>query len=173
MPDPTVPRVDQMDLNNPSLLKPWPDHTRVAHVVGKPICTFAYALSYKGAQKILWSLSVRGLKGLFDNALSWWCTDHEQNGVCLSSHPTYFMQHKAKGGPGKNSDNQKAGGASKEASTLNIRWSTRLNIEQLLTGAPLHDFYPPDRPDVPKKEEPKKEKPKKEEPKKEEPNKVS
>ena len=146
--DDTVPRVDQLHLNEPipDLLRAWPDHSRVVHVVGTPICTFGYALSLRGAQRILWSLSVRGLKALFDNALSSWCSDHEQDGVCLSSHPTYFMQHKAVGGPGKNSDNVKNNPGAKKAETLNIRWSTRLNIEQLLTGAPLHDSYPLDGP---------------------------
>ena len=142
--DPTVPAVDQLLLNNPELLKQWPDHSRVVHVVGKPICTFAYALSYKGAQKILWALSVKELRGLFDNALSWWCTGKDQNGLCLDAHPAYFAQHRAVGGPGKNSDNNpKLKTELDKAETKNIRYSTRLNIEQLITGrTDYFDSYP-------------------------------
>ena len=142
VPDQTVPRVDQLKLNNPELLRPWPDHSRVVHRVGGPICTFAYALSYRGAQKVLWSLSVRRLRGLFDNALSWWCTDREQNALCLSAHPTHFTSHRAAGGPCKNSDNQKASAGSDKPWTINTRWATRMNIEELLMGLPLHDYYP-------------------------------
>ena len=144
--DPTVPAVDRLQLNNPDFLHQWPDHSRVVHVVGKPICTYVYALSYRGAQKILYALSVKELRGLFDNALSWWCTDKHQNARCLDAHPSYFMPHKAIGGVGKNSDNNPTqGNAQEKAETKNIRFSTRLNLEQLLTGrTDYFDSYPPE-----------------------------
>ena len=142
--DPTVPAVNQLAMGNPELLRPWPDHSRVVHVAGHPLCTLAYAVSYRGAQKILWSLSVKELRGLFDNALSWWCTDKEQGARCLDSHPAYFSQHKAMGAAGKNSDNNPGGDSIQEkADTKNIRYSARLNIEQLLTGrTDYFDSYP-------------------------------
>lgn len=143
--DPTVPAVDQLYMNNPEFLHRWPDHSRIVHVVGKPICTFAYALSYKGAQKILYALSVKELRGFFDNALSWWCAGKDQNARCLDAHPAYFYQHKAIGGVGKNSDNNpNSGTAQEKAETKNIRFSTRFNMEQLLAGrTDYFDSYPP------------------------------
>ena len=142
--DPTIPAIDKLKLNNPDLLRPWPDHTRVVHVVGSPICTFGYALSYRGAQKVLYALSVKELRGLFDNALSWWCRDKHQNARCLDAHPSFFSHHRAVGGAGKNSDNQKDIPANQVASTYNVRWSTRLNLERLLTGRTDYiDSYPP------------------------------
>jgi hypothetical protein len=144
--DPTVPAVDQLQINNPELLHRWPDHSRIVHVVGKPICTFGYAISYEGAQKILYALSVKELRGLFDNALSWWCTGKDQGARCLDAHPAYFVQHRAAGGPGKNSDNQAHHPAQEKAETLNLRYSTRLNIEKLLTHrTDFLDSYPEDQ----------------------------
>ena len=143
--DPTVPANERLTLGNKDhdLLNRWPDHSRVVHVVGAPICTFAYALSYRGAQKILYALSVKELRGLFDNALSWWCTDHSQNARCLSAHPAYFSQHKVRGKAGKNSDNNPSAKGVEKANTANIRYSTRLNLEQLLTGSTDYlDSYP-------------------------------
>ena len=144
--DPTVPSFNQLRLNNPELLAQWPEHSRVVHVVGSPICTYAYAVSYRGAQKILYGLSVKELRGLFDNALSWWCTDKSQNARCLDAHPAYFSQHKFVGGVGKNSDNNPSISAQEKAETRNIRFSTRLNMENLLTGkTDFFDSYPPDQ----------------------------
>ena len=141
--DPTVPANAKLQINNHDFMAQWPDHSRIVHVVGRPICTFAYALSYKGAQKILYALSVKELKGLFDNALSWWCTGKDQGARCLSAHPAYFAQHRVRGKTGKNSDNNPKVGGAEVANTINIRFSTRLNLEQLLTGSKsFHDSYP-------------------------------
>lgn len=145
--DPSVPQRSKLRMNNRDLLSPWPDHTRVVHVVGQPICTFAYAMSHRGAEKVLYALSVKELRGLFDNALSWWCTGKDQGAKCLDAHPAYFNQHKAKGAKGKNSDNVDDSPPSDKDETWNIRWSTRINVEKLLTDRTDYiDSYPDDEP---------------------------
>ncbi|TPX09593.1 uncharacterized protein E0L32_009194 [Thyridium curvatum] len=50
-----------------------PERTRFVHHTAAPICTFAYALSQRGAQKVLFDLSVDRLAGPFDNALAGLC----------------------------------------------------------------------------------------------------
>lgn len=115
----------------------YPERTRFVHRTGGPICTFAYALSYTGAQKVLYALSVDGLHGPFDNALSDLCRYQFYNTRCVSATPAYFFHHKPKGYMSKDSDIQGygAGGEIREKGmTENIVYSARLNIVQLLTG---------------------------------------
>lgn len=99
------------------------EHTRWIHVTAAPMCSFAYAVSQRGAQKILYDLSVNRLSGPFDNALASLCrravgawsplaalaeggdpTDREGtlgdrglDAKCISITPPLFFQHKAKG----------------------------------------------------------------------------
>lgn len=143
--DISIPRPDHMHFNNPELFSNYPNYTRIVHMVGSPICTFGYAVSHRGAQKILYALSVKELRGIFDNALSWWCSDHSQDSVCIDAHPSYFYQHRAAGGSGKNSDINDGLPPMTKGETYNIRWSTRLNLEQLVTGqTDYEDSYPDD-----------------------------
>ena len=140
--DPSVPNIDKLHMNNPDMLQPFPSHTRLIHMANEPICTFGYALSRQGALKLMYSLSVKELRGIFDNALMWWCQDHNNDPKCISANPTYFYQHRFAGGPGKSSDINPDFTVAK-GETYNIRWSTRLNIEKLLKGdQDYHDGYP-------------------------------
>ena len=137
--DMTVPSKRGLHMNrehDEQLLANFPEYTRLVHRPGSPICTYAYAVSYKGAQKLLYALSVKELRGNFDNALSWWCTDRQVvSPNCISVTPPYFYQHKSQTlVGGKNSDNGMWDPVEEKASTLSIRWSTRLNVERLLEG---------------------------------------
>lgn len=139
--DLSVPKIDKLRINNPEMMKEFPDHTRIIHVAGAPICTYAYALSLAGARKVLWALSVKELQGIFDNALAWWCRD--KGGMCVSANPPYFQAHQFAGGAGKGSDINPGVPELKEGKTINIRWSTKLNIEKLLRGeTDYHDQFP-------------------------------
>lgn len=133
--DPTVPGYDEIK----GFIKweEYPEHTRFVHRTGGPICTFAYALSYKGAQKVLYALSVDGLRGPFDNALSDLCRYRIHGANCVSVTPPYFLHHKSKGYMSGDSDIQGYGGGGEvreKGTTENIVFSARLNIEQLLKG---------------------------------------
>ncbi len=100
----------------------YPEHTRWVHITGSPICSFAYALTQRGARKVLYDLSISHLTGPFDNALGRLCQravgdwspmlpgsssagPREQpkseydglNTKCLSVTPPVFFHHKAKG----------------------------------------------------------------------------
>jgi len=115
----------------------YPEHSRFVHRTGAPICTYAYALSYKGAQKLLYALSVDGLRGPFDNSLSDLCR-YQFHGVnCVSVTPPFFSHHKSKGYMSGDSDIQRYGGGGEvreKGETENIVYSARLNIEQMLKG---------------------------------------
>lgn len=119
-----------------------PEHTRWVHVTAAPICTFAYALSQRGARKVLFDLSVDRLSGPFDNALAWLCrravrdwgrilrgqreedgkgekvdTDKGDRGLdakCFSVTPPVFFHHKARGPVSGDSDIQVVDGGGKK-----------------------------------------------------------
>ncbi|KAK7962394.1 uncharacterized protein PG986_003219 [Apiospora aurea] len=69
--DQTVPPLDK--ITGLVDFKSYPEFTRWVHVTGAPICSFAYALTRRGAQKVLFDLSVDRLDANFDNALGTFC----------------------------------------------------------------------------------------------------
>jgi hypothetical protein len=116
-------------------LRDWPEHTRLIHKAGAPICAFAYAVSRSGAQKLLYALSIKGLTAPFDNALAGLCQDEYMGIKCVSVEPMYFFHHKPAGPLNRDSDIQfgDAGAIREKGYTENIVWSARLNIEQMIT----------------------------------------
>ena len=141
--DQSVPQRHYLGTDDTDVMQKFPEHARIVHMVGSPYCTFAYAVSFKGAQKLLYALSVKELQGIFDNALSWWCSGHSQDSSCVSAQPPYFYQHRFAGGPGKSSDINADVPGREKGETLGIRWSTRLNVEKLIMGQKdYEDSYP-------------------------------
>lgn len=146
-----------------------PARTRWVHVTAAPICTFAYAVSLRGAQKILYDLSVDRLAGPFDNALAWLCRravgswgglgrgedpeslgDRGFDAKCLSVTPPLFFHHKAKGPINADSDIQSYGGDGgpdelgeirEKGQTENIMWSARLNIANMIMGKDMESQW--------------------------------
>jgi hypothetical protein len=138
--------------------KQSPEHTRWVHITGAPICTFAYALSQRGARKVLFDLSVDRLSGPFDNSLAWLCRrsvssvgvkdaaqagDRGLDAKCISVTPPVFFHHKAKGSVNGDSDIQTiADGAVREKGvTENIVWSARNNIRNMIMGTRMESQY--------------------------------
>ncbi|KAK7698645.1 hypothetical protein SLS64_012384 [Diaporthe eres] len=143
--DATVPPLDHV--TGIVDFKAHPERTRWVHVTAAPICTFAYAVSNRGAQKILYDLSVDRLSGPFDNALAWLCRravggwsklaalaaagdpqdregklgDRGLDAKCLSVTPPVFFHHKAKGNIHGDSDIQNVGGEGEEEKPPVIR----------------------------------------------------
>lgn len=119
-------------------LKEYPEGTRIIHKTGAPICTFAYAVSYKGAQKIVAALGL-GLKlGTlpYDNELAFFCQGEVFGVKCVSVQPMLFMHHRAAGRVNKDSDIQKGDKdkVREKGFSEQIVLSTRLNIENLIKG---------------------------------------
>lgn len=123
------------------MLKDYPEGTRIVHRGITPICTFAYAVSRRGAQKILAALAIKTTYDLaFDNQLMFSCKDKALDLKCYSVEPMLFYHHRPAGSVNKDSDIQ----GSKQEDTDNIRekgitdnivWSTRLNLEKLIAGS--------------------------------------
>lgn len=150
--DPTVPDLDKV--TGIIDFKKHPAHTRFVHITGAPICTFAYALSNRGARKVLFDLSVDHLTAPFDNALAGLCRrsvssygvddpvlagDHGLDTKCISVTPPIFFHHKAKGAINADSDIQTvANGEIREhGTTENIVWSARNNLRNTIMGTKM------------------------------------
>ncbi|KAI0850260.1 glycosyltransferase family 25 protein [Daldinia vernicosa] len=138
--------------------KSHPEFTRWVHITGAPICTFAYALSQRGARKVLLDLSVDHLTGPFDNALAGLCRravstwgvedgavagDRGLDAKCVSVTPPVFFHHKARGLVNADSDIQTVqdGQVRDKGSTENIVWSARNNIKNMVMGTRMESQY--------------------------------
>ncbi|KAI9650870.1 hypothetical protein NHQ30_000905 [Ciborinia camelliae] len=136
--DPTVaPKSAQTWLK---ALEDYPEKTRIIHKAGAPICTFGYAVSYRGAQKILMALAVKGGANLaMDNALAYLCRDGYLDMKCYSVEPQLFQHHQPAGAMNKDSDIHSFGGGDamgtrEKGVTDMIVWSARLNLENMIMG---------------------------------------
>ncbi|KAI1371889.1 glycosyltransferase family 25 protein [Hypoxylon crocopeplum] len=138
--------------------KSHPEFTRFLHITGAPICTFAYALSQRGARKVLFDLSVDHLTGPFDNALAGLCRravstwgtkdstasgDRGLDAKCISVTPPIFFHHKARGLVNGDSDIQTVedGQIREKGRTENIVWSARNNIRNMILGTRMESQY--------------------------------
>jgi len=145
-PDITVPPPSQVHGFQNQTETPY---TRWIHISGGPICSFAYALSQRGARKVLLDLSVDHLIGPFDNSLAGlcrWGRDEQKMGMkCVSVTPPLFAHHKAKGHVSKDSDIQKYGSTKGEVRevgwTENIVWSARVNAHNLLNSRKMESQF--------------------------------
>lgn len=127
----------------------YPEFTRWVHVSGGPICSFAYALSQRGARKVLFGLSIDRLEGPFDNALAALCRDGASGNLdglrarCLSVTPPLLFHHKAKGSVKSDSDIQAIASTEwrDKGTTENIRWSARNNLRNMMLGLEIESQF--------------------------------
>ncbi|KAI3328203.1 hypothetical protein F4824DRAFT_484378 [Ustulina deusta] len=145
--DETVPPLDKI-----TGLVDWakyPEFTRWVHVSGGPICSFAYALSQRGARKVLFDLSIDHLGGPFDNALAGFCRDGASGNLdglrakCLTVTPPVFFHHRAKGHFNGDSDIQALTSTEvrEKGTTENIRWSVRNNLNNMMLGLEIESQF--------------------------------
>ena len=159
--DPSIVALSRKYIISPDVTVPPPEkvhgfhnhtenpYTRWVHISGGPICSFAYALSQRGARKVLFDLSVDHLVGPFDNALAGlcrWGRDEQRMGMkCVSVSPPLFEHHKAKGHVYKDSDIQKYGGTKEDVRdigwTENIVWSARANAHNMLISRKMESQF--------------------------------
>lgn len=120
-------------------LKDLPENTRIIHKAGAPTCTFGYAVSIRGAQKILMALAIKaGANLAFDNGLAFLCRDGMMDMKCYSVEPQLFQHHRPAGKVSGDSDINANGGASEAVREKGVTdfvvWSARLNMEQMIEG---------------------------------------
>jgi len=119
-------------------LKDLPEKTRIVHKAGAPMCTFGYAVSYRGAQKIMMALAIKaGANLAIDNGMAYLCRDGFLDLKCYSVEPQLFQHHRPAGSVNKDSDINVANSDAvrQKGVTDFIVLSARLNMEQMIMGS--------------------------------------
>ncbi|KAI1774904.1 hypothetical protein F4818DRAFT_55230 [Hypoxylon cercidicola] len=134
-------------LNIPFTLKEkYPEHTRAVHHVQEGVCSLGYAISQRGAQKLLHEIGLKDLTDGFDILLRFFCEGAKgrKRHECLTVQPALFHHHRAAGPLSAASDIGYHGpGFRDRSSTDMVRWSVRLNADTLLEGgSEIVDQYP-------------------------------
>ena len=150
--DPTVPspqrRVNYQDVPD---LSGHSNSTRIIFRIGSGVCLYAYALSYRGAQKMLHAQSTLSKFLPVDIALRVMCRDDEDF-KCIGIFPQIVDSHKAAGRLDRDSDNTNFDKTAIRAKgyTANIVRSTRLNWAPLLAGDmdKVEVQFPNDTPEI-------------------------
>ncbi|OAL52257.1 hypothetical protein IQ07DRAFT_641979 [Pyrenochaeta sp. DS3sAY3a] len=96
--DPSVPSPQNLKASHTAPLDAisslYPPHTRVYHRTSRTLCTLAYAVTQRGARKMLYEHGIRNFDKGYDFALSEWCDGETRNmgerPVCLTSSPPVF-----------------------------------------------------------------------------------
>jgi hypothetical protein len=114
--DPTVPITKHLKAHpfqgtlDPLALA-YPNHTRIYHrATGGQLCTVGYAVSQRGARRLLHQFGIKGWNGIFDAELGRWCAGEDPNmgtrgnvrpkekragkeRICLTSQPPLLAHH--------------------------------------------------------------------------------
>ncbi|KAL9081935.1 MAG: hypothetical protein Q9159_006876 [Coniocarpon cinnabarinum] len=138
--DKTVPNFKVRNTIHDEVRQQYKDHTRAIHHAMGPICTFAYAVSQRGARRILKEIGIDSFHGPFDNVMAAFCDRH----TCITSQPQYFSHWRPRGSENRDSDINAGSDAFREKGhSVNIRQSVKLNALRIIDGSNvLEDQYP-------------------------------
>ncbi|KAI1273719.1 hypothetical protein F5Y07DRAFT_249284 [Xylaria sp. FL0933] len=137
-----------------ALAEAYPAHTRVVHAACGNVCSLAYAVSQRGARRLLRRFTGDGYVAQWDLMLRDYCMgihsnwqEEEQEGhkdneslVCLTVQPPLISHHYAgEGGGASVSDIKGQGGGlvRGKKGTPYIRLSVQENLERLVAGFPV------------------------------------
>lgn len=125
----------------------FPDHTRTTHHVMGQICSLVYAVSQRGARRILYEMGVNKFNDPYDIMLRDICegvNDRPKGAVCLSVEPGIFNHHRPVGLSAYHSDiSEHLAPPVEVAFTENIRYSARLALPNFAVGdTQLEDQWP-------------------------------
>ena len=131
------------DYKGDNRLAAYPPHTRVVARprLASPVCSMAYAVSWRGARDLYNSMALETMNTKFDIMLSQWCSgQHPHRGsgprICPGVIPPFFDHWRPRGPLSGDSDiSDPVEGFREKTETTNIRWSTRLNLNQLWKGS--------------------------------------
>ena len=134
--DPTVPppnrRVNFGDIPD---MSSYDDSTRIIFKSKGSMCTYAYGLSYHGAQKLLKYMSTDMYGDPMDVGLHNMCYQAKRGFKCISAFPQIFGIHRAVGAANRDSDIVSEEGGDRDIGfSFNIARSTRLNLDALIDG---------------------------------------
>ncbi|CBX92448.1 hypothetical protein LEMA_P051540.1 [Plenodomus lingam JN3] len=152
-PDPTVPAPQHLkahpfqDTPDP-LATLFAPHTRVYHPsTGGSLCTVAYAVSQRGARRLLHQFGVKAWNGIFDAELGRWCAgldpqfgrprtsrvgEGAKERLCITTQPPLFAHHHPR--KGESDIGGLGGGYARAYETKYLRYSVRINMEGLVEG---------------------------------------
>ena len=134
--DPTAPPGNsRVNYGGVPDMSPYDNTTRIMFPAKGGICAYSYALSYRGAQKVLYYLSMSLFSRPVDFGLGDMCGQKERNFKCISTFPQIVDTHKSAGPVIKDSDiGHRGAGYRERGYTNNIVHSTRLNADHLING---------------------------------------
>jgi hypothetical protein len=144
----------------------FPPHTRAYHrASGGELCTVGYAVSQRGARRLLHQFGIKAWNGIFDSELGRWCAGEDPrtdvdarisqdskryeapkdkegiDRVCLTSQPPIFAHHHPM--DGESDIGGLGGGYANKYETKYLRYSVRMNMERLVQGVKdLVDQWP-------------------------------
>ncbi|KAI4169689.1 MAG: hypothetical protein LQ343_005511 [Gyalolechia ehrenbergii] len=129
-----VPKLNELGYDN---------STRIVFRANDGVCLYSYALSFRGAQKVLrWQNNIDKFRPI-DISIGNQCKN-DPNFKCIAVFPQLVDSHKAAGRQSRDSDigtfdpnNIRA-----KAYTNNIVRSTRLNVENLIYDGKIEDQWP-------------------------------
>ncbi|KAF1841169.1 glycosyltransferase family 25 protein [Cucurbitaria berberidis CBS 394.84] len=157
--DPTVPipkhlKAHPFQGGPDPLATAYPPHTRIYHrSTGGELCTVGYAVTQRGARRLLHQFGLAGWNGIFDSELGRWCAgfdpdmgaqfpptklapETERKGrkerVCVTSQPPIFAHHHPL--QGESDIGGLGGGYARAYETKYLRYSVRMNLERLVQG---------------------------------------
>lgn len=162
--DQTVPQKQYLwNIDQPDDIKEqYPDHTRVVHHAQEAVCSLGYAVTQKAARQILFEIGLKDVDTAYDINLRRFCEGLEGRGYhrCLTmqvsridkdtflfriismhpalltqTQPALFQHHRPMGPKSAESDISDHGeGWQDKPLTDMVRWSVRLNAEDIMNG---------------------------------------
>ena len=133
--DPTVtPPKHRVNFGNFPDMSPYDNTTRIVYAATGGVCLYSYALSYRGAQKILFHLSMSLYSRPVDFGIGDLCKQKERNFKCISVFPQMVDSHRGAGTSLKDSDisHTQKDEIRPKGFSFNIVHSTRLNVDHLI-----------------------------------------
>ena len=113
----------------------YDNHTRVVFRARRALCLYAYALSYRGARKLLRNQATLKKFRPIDIGIGDWC-QNDPSVKCIGVNPQLVDSHKGAGRLSRDSDigNFSPKEFRNKGYTPNVVHSTRLNVDHLLAG---------------------------------------
>lgn len=132
-----------------ALASTYAPHTRLYHsATGGTLCTVGYAVSQRGARRLLHRFGVKGWSAIFDAELGRWCAGvdgdvaRDEGGggfdtegkerLCITTQPPIFAHHHPLGG--QSDIGGLGGGFARRFETKYLGLSVRMNLERLVWG---------------------------------------
>ncbi|KAL8683122.1 MAG: hypothetical protein Q9186_000936 [Xanthomendoza sp. 1 TL-2023] len=131
----TTPWIHRFNMGEIPDMTHYDNTTRIMYASDGGTCLYAYALSYRGAQKILFHLSMSYYHRPVDFGIHDMCHDHSRGFRCIGVFPQMVDSHRGAGSSSKDSDISKGKEMDrKKGFSYNIVRSTRLNVGHLILG---------------------------------------